>query len=408
MEQQSVSVRTALMPLFYKDFHCLAAACHDNCCGGWEIAFNKKDYLHIKRSAKSEELNTILSNGMSRLRDQASDGLYAHFKMNEGDRCAFQTEEGLCRLQLECGEESLPKVCRTYPRKDTYTPAGREFALSPSCEGVLALLWDLPQGIDFLEEDLPKRDWRTVTGAWSVMCFPQIRSLCVDILQERSLPLYRRMQLMGVMLQNLRGRDWDAKETFDDWLSWGESLLQRSDVGALLSGLPGDQDVFFAGNLQLLAKIHSECPGDRVVFQGLMDAASSNPGWYTAQAARFVLDTDRYRLLARNLDELLNYSDVFFENLMVAAMFHLVFPDPSSPDGLWRSYCLFCVLYSFYRFTAVLGCAKETSRDRLFQVVGQVSRCMLHNNTRRDEIWNEMLTANHTSMAYMAVLANIQ
>ena len=64
MNEQTVSIRTALMPLCYKDFHCLAGDCRDNCCGGWEIAFNKKDYLHIKRSAKSQELREILSGEM--------------------------------------------------------------------------------------------------------------------------------------------------------------------------------------------------------------------------------------------------------------------------------------------------------------------------------------------------------
>lgn len=409
MDQQSVSVCTALMPLFYKDFHCLAADCRDNCCGGWEIAFKKKDYLHIKRSAQSEELKAILASGMSRIRNQASGDLYARFKMDGENRCVFQTEEGLCRLQLECGEQALPEVCREYPRKIVYTPAGKELSLGPSCEGVLAQLWDLPQGIDFLEEDLPKKDWWTVTGPWTLMYFPQIRSLCIDVLQERSLPLFRRMQLMGIMLQNLRGREWNAgKTTFDDWLSWGTSLLQSPDTGALLNGLPEDQNVFFADNFQLLAKLYFRRSSEKAFFQELMEAACSDPDWHIHSDGQFTFDFDHYRLLARSLDELLGHSDIFFENLMVAAAFYLTFPDLSSPEGLWRSYCLLCALYSFYRFTAVLGCAKETSREQLFRVVGQVSRCMLHSKVRGDEIWNGMIAANHTSMAHMVGLTSIQ
>ena len=116
MEPHKITVRTALMPICYMDFHCLAAACHDNCCGGWTIAFNKKDYLRVKRAVKSGELEEILARGMSRFRENATEARYAYFCTAGEGRCALQTEEGLCRLQMECGEEVLPKVCRIYPR----------------------------------------------------------------------------------------------------------------------------------------------------------------------------------------------------------------------------------------------------------------------------------------------------
>ena len=51
MAENSIPIRTALMPLYYKNFHCIMGACQDNCCDdGWLIEFNKKDYLAIKRA----------------------------------------------------------------------------------------------------------------------------------------------------------------------------------------------------------------------------------------------------------------------------------------------------------------------------------------------------------------------
>ena len=52
MAEQTIHIETALMPMFYKDFHCIMGACQDDCCDdGWRIEFNKKDYLAIKRAA---------------------------------------------------------------------------------------------------------------------------------------------------------------------------------------------------------------------------------------------------------------------------------------------------------------------------------------------------------------------
>ena len=113
MAEKPIPIQTALMPAYYKDFHCIMGACQDNCCDdGWRIEFNKKDYLNIKRTPKSGEMEELMRQGMRRLREREHDGMYAEFFLTEAGRCAFHTPEGLCRLQLECGEECLPLVCR--------------------------------------------------------------------------------------------------------------------------------------------------------------------------------------------------------------------------------------------------------------------------------------------------------
>lgn len=408
MEKQQFHVRTALMPICYKDFHCLAAACRDNCCGGWEIAFSKKDYLRIKRSAKSEELREILSEGMSRLRKVQIEDFYAHFNVGAEGTCAFQTEEGLCRLQLECGEEVLPKVCRSYPRRDVYTPAAREFSISPSCEGVLALLWDLPQGIDFWEEPLPKADWRVVKTEGGVCWFPDIRSFCIDVLQERSLPLSRRMLLLGVLLQRLRDLDWDAEGAVEDWLAWGESQLHDPAAASVLEGMPRDRLGFLTGNIRVLVDLYgSAAAKNKDVHRSLFSALSAEENWEKEDGSlgQFSMDTDRYQKLERQLEELLDHSDYFFENLMVMTAFYLTFPVSVSPEKLWRSYAELCGLYSFYRFAAVLSCYQEVSRERLFQVIGTVSRGLLHNAGRRNMLLDEMFEKGNSTLVHMAILA---
>lgn len=405
METTSIPVRTALMPLCYKNFHCLASACRDNCCGGWEIAFNKKDYLKVKRSARSPELRAILSEGMTRLRDKGTEQLYAHFSLNEERVCAFQTAEGLCRLQLECGAEALPVVCQKYPRKAFYTIAAKEYSLSPSCEGVLALLWDLPQGIDFLEEDLPKQDWRIARADGGYAWFPQVRSLCIDALQERSLPLPRRLLLLGLLLRRLRDAEWEREGAVESWLEWGEGQLRAPATAAALEGLPRDRIGFLTGNLGTLMEIcRDDTPKTQAFCHSLLAALSADgENWESSGLEKYSMDTNRYQAMEDQLESLPGPLEVFFENLMVMTAFYEAFPAMDTPENLWRSYVEMCLVYGFFRFTAVCGCGQEVSRERLFQVVGAASRGLLHNKTRRDALVDNLLK-DGGSLARMAVL----
>lgn len=401
MDKPEFHVRTALMPLFYRDFRCLAADCRNNCCGGWEIAFSKKDYLNVKRSAKSKELSDILSGGMSRIRDRAPQGLYAHFRVGNGGACAFLTEEGLCRLQLECGAEALPEICRMYPRRCSYTTAAKEFALTPTCEAVLALLWDLPQGIDFLEEDLPRQDWRVVTGVGGYAWFPQVRSLCIDVLQERSLSLSRRVLLLAMVLQRLAEMDWSAEGTGEAWLDWAAGQLQNPSTAAVLEDLPRDRREFLRWNTRVLMELYAITQaGTQAVYRSLASALSTDgEAWEERGLEQFTVNITRYRTLEEQLQELLGHSDNFFENLMVTAAFYLSYPSVDSPERLRQTCAELCRLYSFYRFSAVLSCHQEASRERLFEVIGRVSRELLHSVGTR-----KRLLGQDGSLAHMAIL----
>ena len=402
----SIPVRTALMPIFYKDFHCLAADCRDNCCGGWEIAFNKKDYLRIKHTAKSEKLKAVLSSGMSRLRDNQFGNNYAHFKAGPDGVCAFQTDERLCLLQIECGEGTLPNVCRSYPRKQFYTPAAKEFCLSPSCEGVLALLWNLPQGIDFWEESLPKKDWRTVEAEPRMARFADIRSFCVDVLQERSFPLVRRMLLLGLLLQQLKGTDWAEDGVVDKWLDWGGKQLRDPRTVSILQNMPGDRLAFLTHNVRVLLGLYKTVAAkEKEVYCSLFSALSADgENWEAEGLKNFHINILRYQDLEIRLAELLGHMDEFFENLMVLTAFYMNFPNLAGPEKLWRSYGAVCGLYSIYRFAAVLSCQKEASREQLFQVIITVSRDFLHNNARLDHLADIVLENDGTLDKISALL----
>ena len=406
MAENSIPIRTALMPLYYKNFHCIMGACQDNCCDdGWLIEFNKKDYLAIKRAPKSPELQALMAEGLSRLRERAHDTMYAELKVTPEGRCCFHGEDGLCRLQMECGEAVLPKVCRIFPRRIQYTLAAREYSLSPACEGVLAQLWDLPEGIDFWEEPLPEKDCeRHIPKNPVAARFAEIRSLCIDVLQERTQELPRRLLLLGFLLQQLQKVDWETGEGVDAWLARGELLLHDQALAEELKKLPGNKAMFLSQNTRILVTLLLEQSMRKSLFRELWSSIMCFVPTEEGRTATF--DIQRYEALEKKLEELPGLGEYFFENLMVNAAFYMAVPALDSPEDVWKSYVHLCSLYSLYRFAAVCGCGAEVSRERLFRVLVSVSRSILHNPSRRDRLRDELFKNDSATLAHMAILVN--
>lgn len=399
---QKIKVDTALMPAFCRDFHCLASACQDTCCAGWRIEFNKKDYLAIKRAARSEELKERLTQGMPRLRERSYGDMYAEFSMNSAGACHLLREDGLCALQTECGPEVLPVVCRTFPRKECYTPCARELSLTPACEGVINLLWDLPQGIDFVQEPLRPEDVRFCTPRNAASArFTPIRSLCIDLLQQRALPLSRRLLLLGLLFQQLQPLDWEDGAALDTWTARSEALIQDPSA-ASLTALSPSLKLFLANNLHILLSAFNGNQKDLALRDELL--AALNEDWQNQDLDHFLVQCDSYRSLEARLEELLDHSESFFENLTVALAFYLRFPYLDTPEALWRSYVSLCSLYSFFRFAAVCACEREVSRARVTHVLVQASRVLIHNRDHQAELRDELFKNDSATLAHMAIL----
>lgn len=402
-------IRSALIPNFYRNFHCLMGACQDNCCDdGWNIYFDKKDYLRVKRATeKDPELREMTAQGMRRLRERVADWTYAEFCITGQGRCAFHTEEGLCQLQLACGEATLPLVCRQYPRSIGYTPMAKEYVLSPSCEGVLQQLWDLPDGVEFTEEPLPKAEQRNLNILQDenlMYCFAPIRALCIDILQNRSMPLSRRMLYLGIVLQRLQQVDGDNFDP-DEWVNrqWNEVTSAQMNVE-----VPGNRAMYLMQNIKTLDRIGYTWTSD--IYRALKVLHKTT----IRLSEEIRADNERTRTVdyseAAYEDALAKFQETFatreyfFENLMVAAALFMGFPDLSSREVLWRNYVSLCSLYSFYRFVSVLGCKEEATKERLFHMIVMASRATLHSKDRFNSFQEDLFQHDSSTLAHMAIL----
>ena len=134
-----------IRPCFYDDFSCLAQHCRHSCCRGWEIDVdeNSRQYYQALPGPLGEELRAAL---------QEEDGVWS-FRLTEKEDCPFLQADGLCRLILSLGENSLCDTCALHPR--FFADAGElELAgLGLCCEAAAALLLNGSGKLRFLNED---------------------------------------------------------------------------------------------------------------------------------------------------------------------------------------------------------------------------------------------------------------
>lgn len=405
-QPRTVRAEYDLRPAYYDKFQCLAADCRFTCCKGWKITFDKKDYLSLKRQDGSPELNENMKKTLRRLKKgPLSEQFYGEFHLENGGCCPLQRADGLCSLQLEKGPDALPVVCKVFPRAEGYVQSGYfEQSLSPACEGVLELLWNLPEGVDFVSDPLPKEQVKNVNfhDADSIVIrFQDIRSQCIDFLQDRRFPLPQRIFLMGLALKELA----DGEKDIDLWLAKAQTMAELPEAAQVLRQVDSDRGLpmFLSSNIKVLlgAVNHGSDFADvpRELCEGLGIQFKAGTTRATIPAAPYLTAQARF---AENFKD----HEYFMENLMVSLFFLMCLPSVDNGEELWKSYVNFCNLYSFYRFMAVMSCREGASgdKDELFRLMVCASRGLIHNGARQARLRDELFQNDSATLAHMAIL----
>ena len=134
-----------IRPAFYDAFSCLARDCRHSCCRGWEIDVDREAlgrYLALE-GPLGDELRSSL---------QETEGTWS-FRLRENGDCPFLRPDGLCRLILVLGEDSLCDICALHPRFYQDVGAHELAGLGLCCEAVTDLLLDFRGELLFLTED---------------------------------------------------------------------------------------------------------------------------------------------------------------------------------------------------------------------------------------------------------------
>lgn len=123
-------------PSYYKAFRCIASACSDSCCIGWEIDIDEdtvKKYRQIEG-----DFGKRLQENIQIFQEQGKE--CACFAMDETKRCPFLNQENLCDIILNLGEEYLGQICTDHPRYYDWFLDGQECGVGLCCEEAARLI----------------------------------------------------------------------------------------------------------------------------------------------------------------------------------------------------------------------------------------------------------------------------
>lgn len=172
-----------IYPDFLMEFRCIGPECMNTCCEGWDVRVDEDTAEYY------EHLNGTFGDFLRQhlVRDEVTNKITS-IRMEEGNRCPFLNEEGLCIIQLECGSEHLGQICQNYPR---YEHGGKNVSLIvvlTSCDAVLDILYNRTQPVCLCTAGQNEVDL-TAAIDHKALELSHLISWGMELLQNESVPL---------------------------------------------------------------------------------------------------------------------------------------------------------------------------------------------------------------------------
>jgi len=222
-------------PKYYEEFTCIAGACEDTCCAGWEIDIDDKSYEYYMRvpGKFGERIRSSIKEY------QSDDDMYeSHgFILREGGRCPFLNRDNLCDMILELGEDALCEVCTYTPRNFLEYGNAREISISPSCAEAGRLIFGSSRKVDFIERETEEvfafeeseEDMETAEA------IKRARNTAIAILQEGTLGIEQKIcyfllyakEVQECFNKNALGEVWSGEA--EEWLKRKEEFPWPGD-----------------------------------------------------------------------------------------------------------------------------------------------------------------------------------
>ena len=142
-------------PDYYEQFHCLADACPDTCCKDWEVDVDEDTfyYYKVQEGALGEKLNRCLR----------EEGEAKYIPLGADGRCPFLTEQNLCELCSQLGEEGMSQTCQEYPRYYMGIGDYEQIDLSLSCMEVGRLLFTKSGPVQYVQDEDDEEAWEELS-----------------------------------------------------------------------------------------------------------------------------------------------------------------------------------------------------------------------------------------------------
>ncbi|MCF0148827.1 MAG: lysine-N-methylase [Clostridium sp.] len=186
----------------YDKFKCTADKCKFTCCKGWDINVDTKTYNKWKEKS---ELNYLLDN--VKFIKSNGENSYLIKKETKGV-CPLLSEEGLCNIVINHGDEYLSTTCKSFPRIENDFEDIKEMTLSCACPEVVNIISNMKEKINIESNEA----LTYIEDLGSL----QIREALVNILQKENITLDNKLILSyNILFSILNNDDLDYEALID-------------------------------------------------------------------------------------------------------------------------------------------------------------------------------------------------
>ena len=190
------------LPEYYKEFHCIADKCKEDCCSaGWEIDIDKKTAkFYSKISGEFGE----------RLRKNIDFNKTPHFILEKNRKCPFLNDKKLCDIYINLGSDSLCQICREHPRYYEWFDDIKEGGIGLCCEEASRIVLSYDKPFSTYEIDIPFESVDEYNKELYSFLF-NARSKIISYLENSSIPFNSRIRNVIGYGYSIQQMIWDKK-----------------------------------------------------------------------------------------------------------------------------------------------------------------------------------------------------
>lgn len=391
---------------YYDNFRCTGNQCEDTCCKDWNITIDKNTYMKYKKLQNSEFKNKLINN-IGRNRQSKCEFDYAKIKLID-NKCPMLSQEGLCEVYINTGEENMCHTCKTYPRSYNLVDDTIESSLSISCievaRNVLLRQNPIEFNLDMKELDIKRTTKKISTENVRTLkekYFNEIRMFSIGLIQNRKFSIEERLAILGLFVNNISNIKEDLVintiEQYNHNIQSGafDNLLNDINTNNII-----DAQLEFSINIYKI--IISKNIKDQRFMNNFIDIVnklqlvSSNPDLIKE---RFINSLNDY------YNPFMKKYEYIYENYLVNYMFKNLFP--ISNMSLMDTYVNLVVHFSIIKMNLVGLCGhykEEMDDEKVLHFIQSFAKVVEHDSFIVDKLHKYLSENEMNTFAHMVIL----
>ena len=401
-----------LIPKYVKDFKCIGEKCEDSCCIGWKVDIDKDTYNNY-RNVKNKEMREKLDKVVKRNRTKNSEFSYGKINLEE-NRCPFLSENNLCDIYLNLGEQYLSNVCTTYPRTYNKINGVVEKSLTMSCPEVVRLGLLNSELMEFEEIEFNEvlgnvsknvDTNKPLFGKPLEKYFWDLRIFTISLLQNRNYSLEERLIVLGLFYQKVtelinEKKDNQIMSIINNYID----NINNSAYNKLLKDIPSQNFI----QMKILKEIT-----DKRILRGVTNERYLDCFRKCLLGIGYINGEEITNISKKYTEAYENYYKPYIdnhshilENYLVNYVFKNAFP-LGTRKNVFDEYMIMIIHYAMIKMhlIGIAGHHKEDfSTDHVVKLIQSFAKVIEHDNNFINDIYNLLEYNNINTMAYMTIL----